>query len=470
MKAFEDFSALVVLPDPDAAPDSDTDYCDNDAGHAERFCARWQEEIAYVPERDLWLTWEGRWKRDGNGGLVRRAIELSREMLLAAASGPCQSEEDIKRRNAAIKSAMRWGNKSVIAPMLDLSKAFLSIQIPVAKIDSDPFLVGAENAVIDLRTGEARPYSREDYITQTLGTHFDPQATCPRWLRFMEEVFPDEEVRRYVWKAAGYSLTGDMREKCYFFLHGCGDNGKSRFLAALENVVGNYGEQAGKGLTVSNQRGDYPLREAAKIVGKRFVLASETEDRERLNVVVIKNITGGDSMDAAGVYERLYTFRPACKIWFAGNHKPSVPDTGPALWARVRLIPFDRVFAQEEKDLDLESKLAAEAPGILNWLVQGCLLWQKEGLLAPERVVAAVSDYRKEEDTLGDFIEECTAQDLCGSVAHSSLFKKYQEWATENGMRFQVTKKALAKQLREKGWKDLRTTNSFCNWQGVVLV
>ena len=210
MKAFEDFSALVVLPDPDSAPDSDAEYSDNDAGHAERFCARWQEEIAYVPERDLWLTWEGRWKRDGNGGLVRRAIELSREMLLAAASTPCQSEEDIKRRNAAIKSAMRWGNKAVIAPMLDLSKAFLSIQIPVAKLDSDPFLVGAENAVIDLRTGESRPYSRDDYITQTLGTHFDPQATCPRWLRFMEEVFPDEEVRRYVWKAAGYSLTGEI--------------------------------------------------------------------------------------------------------------------------------------------------------------------------------------------------------------------------------------------------------------------
>jgi len=77
------------------------------------------------------------------------------------------------------------------------------------------------------------------------------------------------------------------------------------------------------------------------------------------------------------------------------------------------------------------------------------------------KVGAAVSDYRKEEDTPGDFIEECTAQDLCGSVAHSSLFKKYQEWATDNGMRFQVTKKAFAKQLREKGWKDLRKPNSF---------
>jgi|GEM_PF-1952875 len=446
------------------------EYLDNDAGHAARYCDRWETEVAYIPEREYWLTWDGRWKRDNNGGLTRRAIELSREMLISAAEIPCATAADVTRRNIATKAAMRWGDKKVIAPMLDLSRSFLKVQIPSGEVDADLFLVGAQNAVIDLKTGEVREYSRDDYITKTLGTGYEENAQCPRWIQFLEEIFPDEEVRRYVWKAAGYSLTGDMREKCFFFLHGCGDNGKSKFLSALEYVFGNYADQAGKRLTVSNQRGDYPLREVAKIDGKRLVLASETEDRERMNTVVIKTITGGDSMDAAGVYERHYTFKPACKIWFAGNHKPSVPDTGPALWERVRLIPFERTFTEEEMDRDLESKLLAEAPGILKWLVQGCLLWQREGLIPPARVVEAVADYRREEDTLGDFIDECTRQCADATILHADIFRTYQEWTRENGMRFPCTKKGLAKQLREKGWASRNGAQGRLLWIGMTTV
>ena len=446
-------------------------YPDNDAGHAQRFCDRWKHEIAFVPERGEWLAFEGRWRKDINGGLTRRAIELAGEMMKQATDMPCKTKDDIKAMAAACAASQKWGDTKLINSMLTLAECFLEIQIPNASVDAEHFLVGAENAVIDLRTGEGREYTRRDYITKTLGTHFDPEAGCPRWLRFMEEVFPDDEVRRYVWKAIGYSLTGDMREKCFFFLHGIGDNGKSVFLNLMEFILGNYADQGGKGLTVTNSKGTYPTREAAKIVGKRLVLASETEEREKMNTGVIKSITGGDSLDAAGVYERHFTFKPTCKIWFAGNYKPTIHDAGPAIWGRVRLIPFDRTFVDGEKDLGLEAKLKAEAPGILNWLIQGCLLWQTEGLTPPSRIVTEVESYRKDEDTLAEFIEDCTESELLGKgILHADLFAKYREWAMGAGLKFILDRKRLAKSMRERGWTDLRTRKAKIHWQNVAIL
>lgn len=444
-------------------------YLDNDAGHAERYCDRYAGEIGYVPEWDIWLTWEERWKRDTSGGLVRRAIELSKEMMDTAISIPA-TDPELKHRTSEVKAAAKWGDIRVIRPMLDLSKACLGVHIPASKIDADPWLIGAKNAVIDLQTGVGRNYTPEDLVTQTLGARYDASVACPRWEQFMEEIFPDKDVRHYIHKAVGYSLTGIMREKCFFFLHGCGDNGKSVFLTTLERVLGEYAEQASKGLTVAPPRGEPPLRELAKIVGKRLVLAGETEDREKLNTVVIKSITGGDSMEAAALYKNRYTFQPACKIWFAGNHKPSVPDTGPALWGRVRLIPFDRVFSAEEMDRELESKLAAEASGILNWMLRGCLLWQAEGLDAPAIIVAAGTEYRREEDILGDFLEECVSPEASAVTPHKHLYTRYREWADETGIKLPLTRVTLAKKLRERGWKEApRSGRAKVAWLGVTL-
>ena len=466
-KPTQKFAEVSTSP---AGPSDLIIYPDNDAGHARRFCDRWKNEVAFIPERGDWLSFDGRWRKDINGGLTRRAIELAGEMMQQATALPCKTKDELHRMHEAITAAARWGDKKLISAMHSLAECFLEIQIPNDKVDAEPFLVGAENAVIDLRTGEGREYSRRDYITKTLGTHFDPLATCPRWVQFMGEIFPDADVRRYVWKAIGYSLTGDMREKCFFFLHGLGDNGKSVFLELMEFILGNYADQGGKGLTVTNSQGSYPTREAAKIVGKRLVLASETEEREKMNTGVIKSITGGDSLDAAGVYEKHFTFKPTCKIWFAGNYKPTIHDAGPAIWGRVRLIPFDRTFVGEEIDLGLRERLKNEAPGILNWLIQGCLLWQAEGLAAPSRIVNEVESYRKDEDTLAEFIEDCTEPELMGEgIQHADLFTKYREWAIGAGLKFILDRKRLAKSMRERGWSDIRTRKAKIHWQGYVL-
>jgi putative DNA primase/helicase len=282
----------------------------------------------------------------------------------------------------------------------------------------------------------------------------------------MEEVFPDPELRHYVHKAIGYTLTGDTREQCFLFCYGTGRNGKSRFVEALEYVFGELATRAGKGIVAASYRGD--LRELADICGARFILASETEEGEGLNEGVIKDLTGSDSLREEHKYERAFTFRAVGKLCICGNHKPTVRGTDGGIWRRVRLIPFTEKFEGDRDDRDLGEKLRAEASGILNWMVEGCLLWQREGLNIPDLVQAAVDEYRSEQDTLGHFLDENVIRHSSGKLPHNLLYKTYDQWARENGYS-PMSSNTLARRLAERNWTSRRTAKTKRLWLGVCL-
>lgn len=477
-------------------------YLDNDSGRAARFVDRWRDEIRYVTDRALWLVWEGRWKIDRSRGIIRRAITLANEIYAEAAALPAPKQSkskpqpahanlsdgpdpdarnpkaahgsggnaDLERQAATMRQAAKWGNRRIIESNVELAATHASIQVETAHLDSDPWLLGTPNAIIDLRTGNAYSHRPEYLVTLSTRAAFDHTATAPRWERFIEEIYPDPALRRYVWKALGYALTGITSEKCFHFLTGIGNNGKSKLCEAIEYVAGDYAGHAAKGLLAANDKGQYPLREAATIVGKRIIIGPETDARERLNVSVIKSLTGhGDTMRAANLYENQFDFIPVGKLFIMGNHKPTITDTGAAIWNRVRLIPHDIIFPPEKQDKTLGEKLRQEASGILNWLIEGCLLWQREGLTPPDKVRAAVEQYRTEEDTLGEFIDECIRMETGTSTPHAEVYARYTEWARESGLYRTVTKKTLAKLLREKGWGEHRTAQSSVNWVGVTL-
>lgn len=442
----------------------------SDADRAKAFVARWQDEILYVTDRAIWLTWEDAWRKDTKGGITRRAIALADETLERVASSPAASKAEIKEKSVALRDCSNLANANSIRAMRSLAESFQEIQVEAKELDANPWLLGTPNAVIDLRTGEAFTHSPSNLVTMFTKAEFRPDATAPRWEKFIEEIFPDEELRWYTWKAFGYAITGSTREKCFHFLIGTGDNGKSKLLECLSSILGDYSGSAAKGLLYANDKGSYPLREAASIVGKRFLVGPETEERDKLNTGLLKRLTGdGDTLDAANLYENQFSFVPCSKLFIMGNHRPGIADTGPAMWRRVRLIPFERVFTPAEQDRTLADKLSAEASGILNWLIRGALVWQREGLVPPAKVTAAVEDYRTDQDTLADFIEECTSHSLHGCVPHGLLFKAYESWAEDSGIRFKLSKKGLAKTLRSKGWNEIRTAESKTVWRGVIL-
>jgi D5-like protein len=155
-------------------------FTSNDAGRADRFVSRFCAEIRFVPEREIWLAWdESRWRVDRDGSLERLAIKLSRDLLAEASQIPGVDDAATKKRSAACAEALACGDRRNISDFLALAKVDRRILLPVTHLDNNPWLIGARNAVIELKTGTIREYSRDDYITRTLGCDVDPQATCP---------------------------------------------------------------------------------------------------------------------------------------------------------------------------------------------------------------------------------------------------------------------------------------------------
>lgn len=442
----------------------------NDAGRAQRFVEQFGDDIRFVPEREVWLAWNNyRWETDNDGALLRMAVKMAKDMLSVAGQNAGTDETSARLRQDAVKEALACGDRRNITDFLQLARIDKRVILPMDLLDAEPMIVGGANEMIDLKTGHARPYTRNDYITRPLACAVDPDATCPRWEKFMEEVFPDETIRHYVHKAIGYTLTGDMREQVFFFLFGIGRNGKSVFMRTLEKYVfGKLSVRAGRGITATTERGGYPATEVAELAGARMIITSETEQGQKLNENVIKDLSGGDAMRGRNLYENAFIFLPVGKLWIVGNHKPIIRGTDSGIWRRVRLIPFTQKFEGDSDDRQLPDKLASEASGILNWAVKGCMLWQKEGLEMPEAIQVAVGDYRRDEDKLADFIEDEIVEVHGGNIRHPDLYNIYKQHC-ERGGNHPWSSRALIGALRDRDWTSVKLWDCKVVWTGYAL-
>lgn len=417
-----------------------------------------------------WIMWTGKfWRPDptNEGSIATGFIDnLSRLIALesAALSRSAAEESDEDRRKAMMEQAeslIKWAvqseNERTIAAGLKLTKHALLIEY--GALNADPWLFNVQNGTIDLRTGTLRLHDPADLITFISPVTYDSGATCPTWERFLSEVFADDlEMVAFIRRAIGWSLTGVVKERALFFLHGhAGKNGKTTMVEAIMKLVGNYGEscygygrKVGAETFMKSRNMEDNQRKAATLAGPRFICTSEVDEEHRLNEQLIKDITGGDTIEGRRLYQEAFTFKPQFKPWMYGNHKPEIRGTDDAIWSRVRLIPFEVSFRGRE-DLELGGKLEAELSGILNWAIEGCLDWQRNGLQPPAKIQAATDEYREEMDVFGPFIRECCVIHRNVEVRANDLWNAYKAWCMENSQREQNQTK-FGKYLSSKGF------------------
>lgn len=438
---------------------------DNDAGNAILFLDRFADRLRYVPSYDWWLIWDGsRWKRDEDGSVLRLAVQLSQLMLSDAAR-----ILDHKDRSSTAERGIRLGNTAKISSMLHLAKCDERIVVLHSKLDFDPWLLGVENGVIDLRTGGFRQGCKDDFILKVAGCAYKHGALAPRWLQFLCEIFAnDQEIIDYVRKLIGYTLTGKTDEQIFLFLHGEGANGKTTFIETLAALLGTYGQRAPQTLLVTSDHGHEPRNEIARLHGARLVVSSETCEGDRLAENRIKDMTGGDTLTGRFLYRESFDFVPVLKLWMFGNHRPEIRGTDHGIWRRVRLIPFNVQIDEDRRERSLLNKLREELPGILNWAVDGCLSWQRDGLIPPSKVSTATSEYREDEDILRDFLTEVTEHDNGGRIEHARLYNRYEDWCSENGVRFPMQTRTFSRRLRGRGYRHERTGEGV-RWAGIKL-
>ncbi|HOL73180.1 MAG TPA: phage/plasmid primase, P4 family, partial [Bryobacteraceae bacterium] len=426
------------------------------------------ENIRYCHPQKTWWVWTGRrWEPDRNGAVMDLAKSVARELYQAAWEIP---DADRKKQTAlwAIRSESTDKKKAALVS----AQSEPGIPILPEQFDADPFSLNCLNGTINLRTGELRPHRREDYCTKLAPVVYDPSARSPLWERFLREACcGDEDLISFLQRAVGYSLTGSTAEEKLFFVHGPAAAGKSTFLEAIRATLGDYAKSADFETFVQRREAGAVRNDIAELAGRRFVVSIEVDEGKRLAEGLVKLLTGGDTVRARFLYQESFEFLPQFKLWLAANHAPKVKHDDSAMWRRILRIPFEHVIPKEQRDPSIKARLKdlkESGPAILAWAVQGCLLWQKEGLGVPTVVEEATEQYRLDMDPLRDFLADCCVLAPNAWATAKDLRQAYEAYCRDHGEKRPLAPREFAACLRSRGCgSDHRRAGNV--WIGVGL-
>ncbi|OPY58709.1 MAG: hypothetical protein A4E55_00764 [Pelotomaculum sp. PtaU1.Bin035] len=437
-----------------------------DIGNGERLANLFGNDIRYCFKWRKWLIWNGKqWEVDDGDKIQALAKHTVRQIYKEASN-----VKDDERREKIVEWGLRSESSQKVKAMIERACSEPGIPIKTESLDSNKWLLNVLNGTIDLKTGELKPHQRTDYMTKIAPVEYDPNAVCPIWLNFLYEIMNGNQILvDFLQKAIGYSATGDTSEQIIFFLYGVGANGKSTFLNVISDIFGDYAMNAPTDMLMKKKSGGVS-NDIARLRGTRFISAVESEEGRQLAEVLIKQLTGEDKIAARFLFQEYFEFKPEGKIFLATNAKPVIKGDDYGIWRRVRLVPFEVIFTHEKQDKKLPEKLKAEYPGILKWVIDGCLEWQKSGLEIPEKVLTATEEYRKEMDSVANFLEECCNTSIKDAKAASGeLYNLYTTWCYANDEE-PLTQKKVAKRLEKMGFMKERGTGGRYYWHGLGIL
>ncbi len=433
-----------------------------DYGNGERLAWFAKDDLRFVHPWERWLCWDGqRWRADSDNRVFTRAASMVRTLAAQA-----ETLEDPAERDALRRHAMMSESVARLSSMLRIAGNLLAVA-PEA-LDRQPWLFNVQNGTVDLRTGELRPHDRADLLTQLSAITYAPDAPCPRWEAFLDQIFGhNESLVSFVQRAVGYSLTGLATEQVLFLAIGTGQNGKSTFFDLFRRLLGEYATNA-EFNTFLKRSGDSVRNDLARLAGARVVSASEPERGKPLAESLVKQLTGGDAVTVRFLFKEFFEFLPTFKVWLMANHRPIIQGSDTGIWRRIRLIPFAVTIPEEARDTMLPARLTAELPGILAWAVRGCLRWQQEGLGLPPEVREANADYREVMDPLPAFLEGFCEVGPFHTVLARDLYEVYLRWCEESG-EAPLSQKGLANRLQDRGFRPTRGVRGVRAWRGLRL-
>ena len=436
-----------VISDSSAEPMADPvgalgDFDLTEDGLALAFAAEHGEELRFDHTRGSWYRWSGKaWREDRRKQAFHFARRICRDLA--------------KNADATGKLALTLAKAATASAVEKFAAADDVFAVTHEIWDADPWLLGTPEGSVDLRTGVLRRSNPEDYISRLAAVGPAPTADCPRWLEFLNQTTGnDQGLISFLRQWCGYSLTGVTHEHALLFVFGPGGNGKSVFLNVLSQILGKYAATSSMETFTASKSDRHPT-DLAMLRGARLVTASETEEGRAWAESRIKQMTGGDPVSARFMRQDFFTFLPQFKLTIIGNNKPVLHNVDDAAKRRIKVVPF--VLKPAKPDRQLEQKLQAEWPGILRWMIDGCLDWQANGLIRPDVVVQATATYFSEQDTLSHWVEDCCDRGPGEAATTESLFKSWSAYTLSNGEQPGTAKK-FAQMLIRLGCEQVRET------------
>ncbi|WP_316237677.1 phage/plasmid primase, P4 family [Bradyrhizobium sp. SZCCHNR1015] len=422
-------------------------------GAALDFAELHEEDLRFDHDAGGWFEWSGsHWRRDRTQFAFAEARDLVRDL----SRGQPQKVINITSKANFAGNVER------------LARADRRLAVTQEAWDRDTFLLGTPGGTVDLRTGELREARPEDNITKLAAVAPSRTADCPGWLRFLSEATgADEELQRFLQVLCGYSMTGETREHLLVFIHGPGGNGKSVYLSTIGGLLGDYAVEAAMD-TFTESKFDRHPTDLAMLRGARLVTSAETSEGRAWAETRIKQMTGGDKITARFMRRDFFTYVPQFQLQIVGNHKPQLSSVTEAMRRRLVMVPFHN--KPKRKDTRLSEKLRQEYQGIMRWMIDGCLAWQKDGIRLPAVVKADTNDYFADQDQFGHWIEECLERTLL-SVSENSqrLFHAWAKFAEESGASRLGDIAWFNKEMKARGFAG-RKSNGKLVYDGVRLM
>jgi len=431
-------SAERWYPPAEDAPEADGFIDVTHLGIACAFADWLGDSIKFVPSVGFHVYRSGVWVPD-DMHLVRRRLHEFRDEYRA------------RHSEAAARAFMMLGDGYVIGRVMTELEAVVAVPLDMFDTHADKLVVA--NGVVDLRSGVLSEHDPSLFMTKKVDVPYHPEVMSERWTDFLVDVFPDHDsLRSYMQRLIGYGITGETKEQCFGVLYGRGANGKSVFTDTLRDVFSGIATTTPFSTFEERASGGIP-NDIAALRGARLVFASEGEAGKPMSEAVIKSVTGQDMITARFMRKEFFTFKPSFLILMASNHKPRFRSQDDGLWRRVKLIPWRRFFAPDERDKDIFVKMQLEAVGVLTWAVEGAKLWYESGLSDPNVVVEATAGFRENSDPLGGFFPEVVIPHPGSTVLGSEAYKAYIDWCDREELppKSVWSRKALYDALEERG-------------------
>ena len=405
--AFTPDYAHITTTLEELSPHTNPRYQHEEIGIGNIFADYYRSIARFNADRNIWYVYDGSvWQPDENALAVMELAKHLADQLYSFAL----NIRDEDTRNRYIKRVQKLQMRKHRKTMIEDAKSVYAVRMSL--FDSNKYLFNCVNGTLDLNTLTFKSHDPNDFITKISPIVYDPEADCPRWIQFVDEVMQGKrEVAKYLQKAIGYSMTGDTSLECLFIMYGpTTRNGKTTTIETILSVMGEYGRSAKPDMLASNFRGasnNGPSEDVARLAGARFVGISEMEQKLTINASLTKQLTGNNKITARFLHENSFEFSLQAKIFIDTNHLPNVTDQTLFESGRIKIIPFNRHFEDNEQDKTLKTTLTdpASLSGILNWCVEGYRLYKIEGLDEPGEVQSATAQYKQDSDRFAQFAE-----------------------------------------------------------------
>jgi len=402
-----------------------------------------------------WIGWNGRhWDLKLGQRLAERTAHKVAQGLIAQRPA-LAAKTTAKEVSDFIKNS---GNAGKIASMLKVAESYL--QVELEDFDNDPLKLTVHNGTLTFQREmgegirvEFRPHDPGDRITRMANVIYDKKAKAPVWEASLKQWQPDEDVRGFLQRAVGYVVTGYTHEQVFLILQGKGRDGKSTLVGALRELLGGYGDVADVRtfLDVGQRGGADASPDLARLAGDcRMVSVAEPPRGAKLAEAMIKSFTGGAPITARRLRQDIFTFMPKPKVIMECNSRPVIKGDDEGIWRRIRLIMFEHQVAKDAVDRTLGDKLRAEHSGILNWIIEGVGDWLSEGLREPERITAAMEDYRKGSSPFGEWYVDALVLDENAITSAKDLYASYKTWCEDQGIERPMSQTAFGNALADR--------------------